>query len=114
MRVLTRSMFAAVVLGTAAVGLSAANDFTAQPASAQVVVRAVARDGQPVLDLKAGDVSVRVDGTEREVKSLELMRPPESTAAAAAPVASTPPPFPTGATLRHQCGAGGRGTGRRP
>jgi hypothetical protein len=94
MRVLTRSMFAAVVLGTAAVGLSAANDFTAQPASAQVVVRAVARDGQPVLDLKAGDVSVRVDGTEREVKSLELMRPPESTAAAAAPVASTPPPSP--------------------
>lgn len=57
---------------------------------AQIIVRAT-RDGQPVLDLQPGDVTVRIDGNEREVKSLELVRP----AAAAAAPAGAPAPAPS-------------------
>jgi hypothetical protein len=61
---------------------------TAQEGSSQVVIRAVTGDGQPVLDLKPGDVTIRVDGREREVTSLDLVRP----SAAAAPAGAAPAP----------------------
>jgi hypothetical protein len=71
----------------------------AQEGSSQVVVRAVTGDGQPVLDLKPGDVTIRVDGREREVTSLDLVKPDAAAApagAASAPAASSlPAPYAT-------------------
>lgn len=40
-----------------------------------VVLRAVDGEGRPVMDLKPADVSVRVDGRQREVTNLELVQP---------------------------------------
>jgi hypothetical protein len=81
----------------------------AQEGSSQVVVRAVSGDGQPVLDLKPGDVTIRVDGREREVTSLELVRPAAATApggASSAPAASSlPAPYATNEAP--DAGAGG-------
>jgi hypothetical protein len=72
---------------------------TAQEGTSQVVVRAVTGEGQPVLDLKPADVTIRVDGREREVTSLDLVRPAAAAApggAAPAPAASTlPAPYAT-------------------
>jgi hypothetical protein len=89
MRAWTRSISAISALGLIAAASPGYVDAGAQDAGAQVIVRAAARDGQPVLDLKPGDVTVRIDGDEREVKSLELVRPSEG---APAPAAATPPP----------------------
>jgi hypothetical protein len=99
MRVLTRSTL--FVAGFGIVAASMALDARSQSPSgaSQVVVRVVSRDGKPVLDLKTSDVSVRVDGTEREVKALELVRPaaepapPGAPATAAAPASNLPPPY---------------------
>lgn len=64
----------------------------AQEGGSQVVVRAVTGEGQPVLDLKPGDVTIRVDGREREVTSLELVRPaPGATPTGAASAAAASP-----------------------
>ena len=59
-------------------------------------------NGQPVADLKAEDLTVRVDGRPREIKSLELVTAataPAAPAAAAAPAPSSaaklPAPFDT-------------------
>jgi hypothetical protein len=100
MRVLTRS---SLVLFAFALATSMVVDARsqAQTGASQVIVRAVNRDGRPVLDLKPGDVSVRVDGAEREVKALELIKPAEGNAAPAAPAAAAvpasnlPPPYAT-------------------
>jgi hypothetical protein len=80
---------------------------SAVPAFAQsggrVVIRAVSGDGQPVVDLKREEVTVRIDGKPREIKDLELVRPgaaaaPATPAAPAAVPASTlPAPFATNA-----------------
>jgi hypothetical protein len=65
----------------------------------QVVVRVVTRDGQPVTDLKPGDLSLRVDGKPRDVKGLELVQPnasaPPAAAAPAVTVSTLPAPFTT-------------------
>ena len=126
MRVWTRSrQFLSVVSATAVVVVAPAAPAAAQ-AAPQVVVRAVSADGQPVLDLKPADVTVRTDGKAREVKSLELVRPSaEPAPAAAAPkpaVSALPPPFATNAAAPSAPGAGrefliavddeGIGTGR--
>lgn len=96
MRALTRSTFLAI-LPLLIAGLPAHTQ--AQDGGAQVVVRATTRDGQPVLDLQPADLTVRIDGDEREVKSLELVRPAEGPApTAASPVPSTlPAPYATNA-----------------
>ena len=97
MRGWTRVAAVSVVLGgtVAAVGLAAAQE----TGGAQVVVRAVTGDGQPVLDLKAADVTIRIDGRQREVKSLELVQPaaggPAAPAAAAPAASSLPAPYAT-------------------
>jgi hypothetical protein len=91
MRVLTRSSLVPFAFAIAATSMVADARSQAQTGTSQVIVRAVNRDGRPVLDLKAGDVSVRVDGADREVKALELVRPAEGNAAPAAP---TPAPAP--------------------
>jgi len=103
-----------VVLGAVAatVGMSAAGREAQDAGSAQVVVRAVTNDSAPVLDLKAGDLTIRVDGRERAVTSLELVRPTAAAApAAAAPAAPAssplPAPYATNAT-----GAAGPAGGR--
>ena len=66
----------------------------AQEGGSQVVVRAVTGDGQPVLDLEPGDLTIRVDGREREVTSLELVRPTAGGAPADAPSAPAASPLP--------------------
>jgi hypothetical protein len=57
--------------------------------------RAVTAEGEPVADLKPSDVTLRVDGRARALKSLELVRVGNGSAP---PAASTlPPPFVTNA-----------------
>jgi VWFA-related protein len=56
----------------------------------------VGRDGQPVPDLTAGDVTVRIDGRTRPLRSLQYVSTLEPPAAGADPVGSpVPPPFGT-------------------
>jgi hypothetical protein len=99
MRVRTRSVRVFAALGLAAIAVSTETGLQAQ---SQVVVRAVSSDGQPVLDLRPEEVTIRTDGKAREVKSLELVRP--SGEAAPAPAAGAlpapsalPPPYATNA-----------------
>jgi hypothetical protein len=54
----------------------------------RVEFRATSDDGVPVADLKPSDVSVKLDGKPRELKSLQFVRAPE---AAAGPRPSSPP-----------------------
>jgi hypothetical protein len=61
------------------------------PRTAAIEFRAFGADGQPVLDLAASDVTLRVDGRQRTLQSLELVR---DDAAAATP-AALPEPFAT-------------------
>ncbi|HJR60285.1 MAG TPA: hypothetical protein VJ813_12820 [Vicinamibacterales bacterium] len=130
MRAWTRSIRFLTAVGSAAM-VATATAASAAAQAPQVVVRAVSNDGQPVLDLKPGDVTVRTDGKTREVKSLELVRPsaaapaPAPAAAPAAPTlppSSLPPPFATNAAAPAAPGGGrefliaiddeGIGTGR--
>ena len=116
MRVFTR--WAAALFGLIIVAPAVPADARRQEqpsTSSQVVVRAVSRDGQPVLDLKPGDLAVRVDGTQREVKSLELMQPsaaaatpPAGAAASPAPpaISNLPPPYATNAADAPASGSG--------
>lgn len=101
MRVVARSIALCSAVGACVAVLSAAGP-DQQPSGGQVVVRAVTSDGRPVLDLTAGDVSVRVDGRQREVKALDLVRPEPSAAAPAgatpaAPAPRLPAPYATNA-----------------
>jgi hypothetical protein len=68
----------------------------AAQASGQVVVRAT-RDGQPVTDLKPGDISLRIDGKAREVKGLELVQPGAGAPSSgpSAPASTVPAPYTT-------------------
>lgn len=73
----------------------------AQPSGGGALVivdfRAIAANGQPILDLTAGEVSLRVGGRVRQVKSLELVRHTvEGKPPASAPV--LPEPFATNAS----------------
>lgn len=72
----------------------------AQADRTQVIVRAVTGTGEPVLDLKAADISLRIDGRQRQVVSLELVRPEPAAPAAgtpAGPASALPPPYTTNA-----------------
>jgi hypothetical protein len=70
-------------------------------APAFVDFRAVTAEGEPVADLKPSDVTLRVGGRVRPVKSLELVR--VGAAAAAAP--KLPPPFVSNASTASGAGA---------
>ncbi len=69
----------------------------------EVIVRALTSAGQPVTDLKPDEVTIRTDGRERKVKSLELVTVPAGgapeggAATAAAPASKLPAPFATNA-----------------
>ncbi len=62
----------------------------AAPANAptRVIVRALAGSGEPVTDLKAEELSIKVDGKDRKVENLELV----TIAAGGPPAAATPAP----------------------
>ena len=71
-------------------------------AATRVIVRALSSAGQPVTDLKPADVTIRTDGKDRPVKSLDLVTVPAGAppapgapAAAAAPASTLPAPFST-------------------
>lgn len=82
---------AAVLLVTGAVP-AGLEPQTAAGTPALVDFRAVTSDGDPVADLKPADVTLRVGGRARPVKSLELVKVGTDTAGGA--VSSTlPPPF---------------------
>lgn len=65
------------------------------PAGSRIIVRAIGPDGQPVLDLKREEISVRTDGTPREIRSLELVRIGGAHAAAPTSTPGMPAPFAT-------------------
>ena len=76
--------------------------------TATLQFRVLGPDGQPVTDVKAGDVSLKVDGKAREIKALELvdLRAPAASGDAPPEKSDVPPPFATNAA------AGGGGTVR--
>ena len=89
------TLVAVVVLGPAV-----ARQAAAQSSGAQVVVRATGSDGRPIVDLKQSEITLRIDGRQREIASLELVQPAEgapASAAPAAPVSSLPAPYATNA-----------------
>jgi hypothetical protein len=67
-------------------------------ATVTIPFRALSGEGQPVTDLKAADVSLKVDGRVREIKSFELVEVKAAPPAAAVPAkADVPAPFVTNA-----------------
>jgi hypothetical protein len=103
MRNLRRLIQSLCVIGGVAISVwGSTASAAAQTTSGQVVVRAVTREGQPVTDLKPGDLSIKIDGKTREIKGLELVEPKAAAAtgdapAAAAPASTLPPPYTTNA-----------------
>lgn len=92
------SMLTGVAVATAAL---AAQEGRQRPGGGtQLIVRAVA-NGVPVADLKAEEITIRVDGRAREVKNLELVNtavaPSAPELAKATAVSTLPPPFDTNA-----------------
>ena len=53
--------------------------------------RAVGADGQPVLDLKPAEVTLRIGGKARELRALDLVRASEGGGEATTPVPAAPP-----------------------
>jgi hypothetical protein len=101
-RLILRSTFVAA-LGGVLLLTGGARLRGASQAGAAITVdfQAVSADGQPILDLKAEEVSLRVAGRPRPVKALQLVR--VAGGASAGPAAGVPPPFGT------NVGAGGDG-----
>lgn len=91
MRIVARFVFLCSALGASVAILSAAGP-DQQPAGGQVVVRVMTNDGRPVVDLTPADVTVRVDGRQREIKALDLVRPAETAASPTAAPAAAPAP----------------------
>jgi hypothetical protein len=70
----------------------------AQGERSQVIVRATSTDGQPVLDLQPADLTLRIDGRDRSIVSLQLVRPVRARDAdPKAPAQSLPAPYTTNA-----------------
>ena len=90
----------------------------------KVIVRAWA-SGEPITDLKPADLTIRVDGKQREVRSLDLVKAapadaaapaatPATPAAAAAPKASAlPAPFATSSSVAAAAPAAAAAPGSR-
>jgi hypothetical protein len=89
----------AALMLAAVVGLSAAAG--AQPARggapARIEFRALSDDGQPVADLRAADLSLKVNGKPRSIQSLSLFRA-NADATASSPL---PPPYATNVLGEH-------------
>lgn len=90
-RVLARAACSAALAGVC-VELGAASLQSAQRGNTTVAIdfRAFTEDGQPVLDLKPDDLLVKIDGRDRSVSALKLVR-----AARPAGGRALPPPFAT-------------------
>ena len=84
-----RPLVVITVVAIAAASLSAQQGGQRPGGPTRLIVRAMA-NGQPVADLKAEDLTVRVDGRPREIKSLELVTATAAPAAPAAATAATP------------------------
>src|SRR5688500_4842526 len=86
-------MVTALAVVAVAAGVVTAQAPAPAPAAdtAAIEFRAFGADGQPVLDLAASDITLRVGGRQHVLQSLELVR---DDAAAAAP-AALPEPFAT-------------------
>lgn len=54
---------------------------------------AASKDGRPIVDLTAADVTVQIDGKARTIRSLQLISFADVTSGAAAAAAPLPPPF---------------------
>src|SRR5262245_7149802 len=70
-------------------------DQGAQGAPISIDFRAAAEDGTPILDLKSSEVSLKINGRPKEIRSLELVQLKERSGTA--PVSALPPPFATNA-----------------
>ena len=103
-----RSVLFAGVLGAVAAAAWGPSGLRAQSAGTMTVdFRVVGPDGQPVRDLKADEVTIRIAGRERSIQSLELVEVGGGGGGGgAAPAAGVPPPFGTNA------GGGGGSAGR--
>lgn len=107
MRLIVRTVV--MILGVGTLAAPQATVF-AQGGAGQVVIRATTGDGEPVLDLKPEEVSIRVDGRPRQIGRMELVRAgtPSGTPAAsptsAPPAPALPPPFETNVTNGAQGG----------
>jgi hypothetical protein len=78
--------------------VAATMPLVAQEERSRVIVRATTSDGQPVLDLKPTDLTLRIDGRDRSIVSLELVRPVSTPGAdPKAPAGSLPAPYTTNA-----------------
>jgi hypothetical protein len=80
-------------LGAGAVGFAAQQP---PPAGDGIIIDFVATtsDGKPITDLKPEEITLRVDGRQRTVRSLQLVQ--QSTTAGGANAAGGPPPIPFG------------------
>lgn len=111
----TLSVVTSVAVAAAALSAQESRQRPGGEGPTRLIVRAVA-NGQPVTDLKAEELTIRVDGKQREIKSLELVSAasPAGGASAsgsgkAAPAAALPPPFATNVSDAPAAGpAGGR------
>jgi hypothetical protein len=98
-----RSLFMAALLFAGAASTLAGSGTPQQspPAGTRVIVRALTSAGEPVMDLKPSDLTIRTDGRQREVKSLDLVSiaagQPAAGAAPAVSASPLPPPFATNA-----------------
>lgn len=108
-------LFGSILIGAClGAGAAAAAQRPEAPAEGtRVIVRALTSAGQPVTDLTAADLTIRTDGKERQVSSLELMSAAAAPAApAAAPpvvaAAPLPPPFSTNTEAAAAPATGGR------
>ena len=85
------TVLALVLAGVAAASFAGAA-FQSPPSSATIEFRALTPEGQPILDLKKEEITLKVNGKAREVRSIELVKMPAG--ADAAPAAATPSAMP--------------------
>ena len=96
------------------VGLGVAPGFAGRPAAqsvpgtATLSFRALNPDGQMITDLKAADVSLRIDNTPREIKSLDFV-PLGKVDGSVATVAASPVPPPFATNVADTAAPAGRG-----
>src|SRR5262245_31024071 len=74
---------------------------------------AVGRDGKPVLDLKADEVQLRVDGKQRTLKSLDRIDAPAAAAGDRGKAAGPAPAPPYGSNMADGGGAATGSGGRQ-
>ncbi|HXT68929.1 MAG TPA: hypothetical protein VN700_04200 [Vicinamibacterales bacterium] len=92
-KLVARKLVAIVALALAAISVPSAQQAGRETPPAAIDFVVVAKDGQPVSDLRADEVSLRVDGKVRPIKSLEFVKfaatGAQSTAPGVAPAFAT-------------------------